>query len=63
MQEVDFLGFVIGINGMQTDPAKVESMTAWPTPRLPYDIRMFLGLTNFYQQFVKDFSQLVAPLT
>jgi len=47
-QEVEFLGFVIGINGMWMDPTKVESVTAWPTPRSPHDIRMFLGLANFY---------------
>jgi len=63
MQEVEFLGFVIGINGVRMDPAKVESVTAWPTPRLPHDIRMFLGLANFYCRFIKNFSQLATPLT
>jgi len=62
-QEVEFLGFVIGINEVRMDPMKVESVTAWPTPRSPHDIRMFLRLANFYRRFIKDFSQLVAPLT
>ena len=48
---------------MRMDPAKVESVTAWPTPRSPHDIRMFLGLANFYRRFIKCFSQLAAPLT
>ena len=63
MQKVEFLGFVIGINGVRMDPAKVESVMAWPTPRSPHDIRMFLGLAKFYQRFIKDFSQLAALLT
>jgi len=62
-QEVEFLGFVIGINGVRMDPAKVESVMAWPTPRSPHDIRMFLGLANFYWRFIKDFSQMAASLT
>ena len=37
-QEVEFLGFIIGINGVRIDPAKVESVTAWWTPRSPHDI-------------------------
>jgi len=45
MQEVEFLGFVIGINGVRMDPAKVESVTAWPTARSPHDYRhLFEGL-------------------
>ena len=63
IQEVEFLGFVIGTEGVRMDPAKVDSVTAWPTPRLPHDIRMFLELANFYRRFIKNFSQLAAPLT
>ena len=63
MQEMEFLGFVIGINGVRMDPVKVESVTAWPAPRSPHDIRMFLELANFYRRFIKNFSQLAAPLT
>ena len=62
-QEVEFLGFVIGTEGVRMDSAKVDSVIAWPTPRSPHDIRMFLGLANFYRQFIKNFSQLATPLT
>ena len=54
---------MIGTNRVWMDPTKVEFMTTWPTLRSPYNIRMFLGLANFYQQFIKNFSQLAAPLT
>jgi hypothetical protein len=62
-EEVEFLGFIIGKNGVAMDPGKVDSITSWPTPKSVHDIRMFLGLANFYRRFIKDFSKLAAPMT
>src|SRR5579859_2079134 len=45
------------------DPAKVDSITSWPTPRSPHDIRVFLDLANFYRRFIKNFSKLATPIT
>jgi len=56
-QEVEFLGFVVNQNGVQMDPAKVESVASRPTPKSPHDVRMFLRLANFYRQSILRFSQ------
>src|SRR5436190_1033665 len=63
VQEVTFLGFIIGPDGVKMDPAKVEAITSWPTPGSVHDIRMFLGLANFYRRFINKFSRIVVPLT
>ncbi len=60
VQEVTFLGYVVGPNGIKMDPAKVEAITTWPAPQSAHDIRVFLGLANFYRRFIKNFSNAAA---
>jgi len=45
------------------DPSKVETVKAWPPPKILRDVRAFLGFTNFYHRFVKGYSNVVKPLT
>ena len=41
---------------------KVEGVTKWPTPQCIKDVQKFLGLANYYRQFVKDFAKIAKPL-
>ena len=61
-QEIEFLGLIIGPNGVEIDPSKVEGIVNWPTPTKVKEIQSFLGLVKFYHQFVKDFDNIAAPL-
>ena len=45
------------------DPAKVETIIKWEAPKTVKGVQGFLGFANFYRKFIKNFSQLVMPLT
>ncbi|RDX95484.1 Retrovirus-related Pol polyprotein from transposon 17.6, partial [Mucuna pruriens] len=60
--EVIFLGFMVGSHGVRVDKEKVKLIQSWPTPTNMSDVRSFHMLACYYRCFVKDFSNLVAPL-
>nr|GEX52870.1 hypothetical protein [Tanacetum cinerariifolium] len=43
---VQFLGHVIDNKGIHVDPAKIESIKDWASPKSPTEIRQFLGLAG-----------------
>lgn len=63
VQKVEFLGYVISPDGISMDPAKVEAIVSWPTPKSVRDIQVFIGFANFYRRFVKNFSAIAGPMT
>ncbi|GJW87267.1 putative reverse transcriptase domain-containing protein [Tanacetum coccineum] len=44
--KVQFLGHVIDSQGIHVDPAKIESIKDWASPKSPTEIRQFLGLAG-----------------
>jgi hypothetical protein len=44
------------------DPVKVTGVEEWKTPKNVKDIHKFLRFCNFYQQFIRGFSQIVKVL-
>ena len=58
MRKIEFLGVVIEPNGIEMEKEKVEGVLSWSEPKNIKDIRKFLGLTNYYQRFIKDFTQV-----
>ncbi|GJS72777.1 putative reverse transcriptase domain-containing protein [Tanacetum coccineum] len=47
--KVQFLGHVIDSEGIHVDPAKIESIKDWTSPKSPTEIRQFLGLAGYYR--------------
>ncbi|KAJ0914905.1 putative nucleotidyltransferase, Ribonuclease H [Helianthus annuus] len=63
LREVHFLGHVVNKDGIHVDPAKIDSIKDWPTPKTPTEVRQFLGLAGYYRRFIKGFSKIAQPLT
>ncbi|GJS42760.1 putative reverse transcriptase domain-containing protein [Tanacetum coccineum] len=60
---VQFLGHVIDSEGIHVDPAKIESIKDWTSPKSPTEIRQFLGLAGYYRRFIEGFSKIAKPMT
>ena len=61
--EVEFLGFIVGSQGVRMDPDRVGAITEWPVPRSSRDIQVFLGFANFYRRFIAGYSRITRHLT
>jgi len=62
VREVGFLGVVIGKDGIKIEKEKIKGVLEWLTLKCVKDVQKFLGLANYYHQFIKGFVSIVRPL-
>uniref|UniRef100_A0A914ZA88 RNA-directed DNA polymerase n=1 Tax=Panagrolaimus superbus TaxID=310955 RepID=A0A914ZA88_9BILA len=60
--QIRFLGKLIDAQGVRPDPEKVAAIQSMPDPTDVSTLRSFLGLVNYYQQFIPSFRDLREPL-
>jgi hypothetical protein len=63
--EIEFLGFIIGNQGIRMDPKHVETIREWEghPPKSYRDLQVLLGFYNFYRRFIRNYSNIARPLT
>lgn len=60
--EVDYLGYTIDKYGLRKSLKKVEAIMKAPIPNNVNKLQSFLGLVNYYRNFVPNASSLLSPL-
>ncbi|GJS28069.1 putative reverse transcriptase domain-containing protein [Tanacetum coccineum] len=49
--------------GIHVDPAKIEAIKDWASPKTPIEIRQFLSLAGYYRRFIKGFLKIARSMT
>jgi len=62
VREVGFLGVVIGPDRIKMEEEKVKGILEWLTLKCVKEVQKFLGLANYYCQFIEGFALIARPL-
>jgi len=57
-----FLRHVVSCDGTQLDPQNIKVVIDFPISTLVTNVRTFLGLIGYYQDYVKGYSWIAMPL-
>ena len=60
---IEYLGHLISEKGIEPMPDKLTAIKEMPAPRIPKEIKQFLGLVGYYRKFIPRFSDIAKPLT
>ena len=60
--QVQFLGHLISLEGVEMDSAKLDSIQNWKEPTNVKELQSFLGLCNYYRDFIPNYAELAGPL-
>ena len=60
---VEYLGYILSPSGLTMSDDKIKIIQDWPKPKKVKNIQSFLDFTNFYCQFIFNYSDIVIPLT
>ena len=57
--ELDFVGKVIPVDGLQMSRARIQSVLDFPVPAYAKQLKSFLGTVNYFRDFIRNQSSLV----
>ena len=57
-EECQYLGHVITREGTRMDEGYLDTVKRWAKPRTGKDIQKFLGFSNYYRDYFKDYAKL-----
>ena len=53
---------MVGRDGLQCHPKKIEDVKSWPVPDCLKSVRQFLGFVRYYRRFISNFADMAEPL-
>jgi hypothetical protein len=62
-RKVQYLGFLLSEDGICPGTDKLKAVSHAQPPATVNEVRQFLGLCNFFRTHVRNFAQILAPLT
>ena len=62
LRNIEFLGHIVGSDGLQVDPKKIEKMKKLPVPKNLREVRGVMGLLGYYRKFVPNFSTIAKSI-
>jgi len=62
-RDIEFLGHLVSVQGVDPVPDKLKAIRDWPTPHCLRDVRAFFGLASYYRRFVRNFASIAERLT
>ena len=60
---VEFLGYIVGKDGVTMSKKKVESILSWKAPRSVKDVQILIDFANLYRRFIENFTKVGKPIT
>ena len=63
MTEVDYLGHTITQSGIKPQIRKISTVLNLKEPTNVKELRSFIGLVNYYRDFIPQRNHILAPLT
>ena len=61
LEEVEYLGHIINSEGIRFAPERLAKILAIHRPRIPKDMKIFLGTVNYLRDHIRNLSILTAP--
>ena len=62
IERIKYCGHLLHGRMRSPAPSKVDAVHNWPKPKTPKQMKGFLGVVNWYSIYIRNFSNIAAPL-